>query len=84
MVGQMKHACCCCGYLTLGEAPPGTYEICPVCGWEDDFVQFEDPDIEGGANQVSLNVARAYFKAIGASDRNYLDNVRKPKEDEEP
>ena len=24
----------CCGYLTLDEAPTGTYDICEVCFWE--------------------------------------------------
>jgi hypothetical protein len=41
--------------LTLDEQPPGTYEICPICGWEDDLVQFEDSDYRGGANHLSLN-----------------------------
>ena len=40
---------------------PGSYEICPVCGWEDDRVQREDPDFAGGANTMSLNEAiKAY------------------------
>lgn len=28
------HRCPCCGFLTLDER--GTFEICPVCFWEDD------------------------------------------------
>lgn len=36
----------------------GGYEICPVCGWEDDPVQRKDPDFAGGANKLSLNKAR--------------------------
>lgn len=28
------YCCPCCGYATLGE--PEAYEICVVCGWEDD------------------------------------------------
>ena len=34
------------------------YEIWPICGWEDDGLQREDPDFEGGANEMSLNQAR--------------------------
>jgi anaerobic ribonucleoside-triphosphate reductase len=28
--------CPCCGYQVF-TGPPGSYEICPVCGWEDDL-----------------------------------------------
>ncbi len=34
--------------------PPGTYEICDVCGWEDDPVQLAHPLMGGGANKFSL------------------------------
>ncbi|EJS66361.1 hypothetical protein CN425_23275 [Bacillus cereus] len=54
----MKYTCPCCGYKTLEEEPPGTYEICSICFWEDDPVQFKDPDLEGGANEVSLRQAQ--------------------------
>mgnify|MGYP003732721989 FL=1 len=62
--------------------PPGTFEICPVCFWEDDGVQYEDPDYEGGANGISLNKARENYKKIGAISEKYLENVRKPFNDE--
>ena len=77
-----RYPCPCCGFLTLEEEPPGTFEICPVCFWEDDQVQFRDPDFAGGANSVSLNEARATFLAIGASDSRFADKVRTPTEDE--
>ncbi|MEH7657210.1 CPCC family cysteine-rich protein, partial [Bacillus velezensis] len=35
----MKYTCPCCGYRTIEEEPPGTYEICNICYWEDDEVQ---------------------------------------------
>jgi len=52
--------CPCCGKYKLEEI--GEYEICSVCGWEDDPVQRKDPDFEGGANEKSLNQAREDFK----------------------
>jgi hypothetical protein len=48
-----RFACPCCGCLTLGDEPPGTSIICGVCFWEDDGVQFRDPDYEGGARDQS-------------------------------
>jgi hypothetical protein len=78
------YPCPCCEYLTLSEQSLGSYEICPVCGWEDDIVQFENPDMKGGANLVSLNQAKSNFKKIGAIDDNIKKNVRPPKPDEIP
>lgn len=52
--------CACCGervFLSLGD-----YEICDVCGWEDDPVQSRDPDYEGGANELSLNQVTALWE----------------------
>lgn len=74
----MKYTCPCCGYKTLEEEPPGTYDICEICYWEDDEVQFRDPDFEGGANEVSLKQAQQNFIEFGACDKDYLDVVRPP------
>src|SRR5205814_8326840 len=82
-MSSAKHACPCCGYRTLPEAPPGTYEICPICFWEDDNVQFEDPDFTGGANRVSLKEAQKNFGDFGASERRLLKFVRRPTTDGE-
>ena len=54
--------CPCCRFFTLDEQPPGTYQICAMCGWEDDPVQFADPDYRGGANRPSLNEWRQAFE----------------------
>ena len=80
----MSYPCPCCGYLTLGERPPGTYEICSVCGWEDDEVQFRDPAYVGGANSVCLQMAKKNFARIGAIDERALGLVRKPTPEETP
>lgn len=55
---QMKafYACPCCGNKTLSELD--VYEVCDVCGWEDDPAQRSDPSLEGGANDESLSQAR--------------------------
>ena len=54
-------ACDCCGAYTI--AARGAYEICRRCGWEDDPVQAKDADFTGGANAMSLNQARAAWRA---------------------
>lgn len=60
--GREAYACVCCGELTMDERPPGTHQICPVCGWEDDRAQYKDPDYAGGANRYSLNEAKKQYK----------------------
>ena len=82
MSGDEKHTCPCCGYKTLDEKPPGTYEICPICFWEDDPVQFDDPDCAGGANRPSLRQAQMNFLAFGACEKEMIRHVRKPREDD--
>ncbi|WP_448262693.1 CPCC family cysteine-rich protein [Microbacterium aurum] len=62
---QTVHPCPCCGHLTLGQ-PPGSYELCPVCFWEDDAVQLRWPTYPGGANRPSLMPRRV---ADGVADR---------------
>jgi hypothetical protein len=73
-----KYQCPCCRNWTLDEKPPGTYKICPVCAWEDDIMQFDNPGNENGANRVSLNQARANYHLFGVSDKAFLNLVRKP------
>lgn len=55
----LEYKCPCCGNYTLSEE--GNYEICSICNWEDDPVQFEYPDFKGGANILSLNEYREVF-----------------------
>lgn len=79
-----RFACPCCGYLTLVEPPTGTYDICDVCFWEDDGVQFHDLDYEGGANTPSLNQARETFRLHDVSELRFRADVRPPLPDERP
>jgi hypothetical protein len=48
--------CMCCALPTLPNE--SIFEICPLCGWQDDGVQNDDPDFDGGANKLSLNKYR--------------------------
>jgi len=80
-----KYPCPCCNCLTLDESPgEGSCDICPVCFWEDDPVQFRDENYAGGANHVSLTAARLNFQSIGASEERVRHLVRPPKDDEKP
>ena len=81
---QKRYPCACCGFITLHERPPGTFEICPVCNWEDDDVQFADPKAQGGANRVSLEEARDNFRTHGAAEPEFRDRVRRPTASEMP
>ena len=78
-----KFACPCCGYTTFDIVYGGTAEVCPVCFWEDDPDQFDDPDYEGGANNISLKQAQRHFVEFGACDKEWIGYVRKPKKSEQ-
>jgi Cys-tRNA(Pro)/Cys-tRNA(Cys) deacylase len=79
---KLRYRCPCCGFYTLPEPAGGKYNICPVCWWEDDPVQMDDEDYEGGANEVSLRQARKNFMDFGASDERFIDKVREATEEE--
>ncbi|MEU8700613.1 CPCC family cysteine-rich protein [Streptomyces sp. NPDC048680] len=57
------------------------YEICPVCFWEDDGVQFRRPTMAGRANKVSLVEAQRNYQDFGACDQHGRRYVRPPAED---
>jgi len=77
----MRYPCPCCGHLVFVE-PPGSYDICNVCFWEDDNIQLRWPDYEGGANGPSLIESQQNFAAQGAMEQRFLGLVRPPAEDE--
>jgi len=79
-----KYQCPCCGYYTLEEKPTNTFQTCPVCNWEDDGVQYQNPDYKGGANNESLNQAKANFKKFGVSNLLFQEDVRPANETELP
>jgi len=48
-------ACPGCGFKTIEDEIYGSYDICSICGWEDDNVQLANPCSQGGANGASLH-----------------------------
>lgn len=38
------------------------FQVCKVCGWEDDEIQYENPDYIGGANDMSFNMYQNFWK----------------------
>ena len=65
----MKRACKCCGNITIEK--DSLFEICPVCGWESDEVQEENPDYTGGANEMSLNQYKEYYFCLQKRSMKY-------------
>lgn len=39
----------------------GDNEICPICKWENDRIQYRDHDYAGGANELSVNQYRGRY-----------------------
>lgn len=54
-----KYKCPVCGKFTLDREE--AFEICDVCGWEDDPYQRRNPDEDCCANQISLNQAKQTY-----------------------
>ena len=73
---KAEYPCPCCGYLVFDE-PPGSYDICPICFWEDDLSQLRFPRTTG-ANHVSLLEAQGNFIKEGVCELGFSSNVRAP------
>lgn len=55
------HMCPVCGKF---EFPThGSFDVCEICGWEDDMAQENEENDEGGANWEGLKGYRALYKA---------------------
>jgi hypothetical protein len=76
-----RFPCPCCGHLVFKEAP-GSYDICPICFWEDDPVQLRWPQFGGGANRPSLVDAQVEHAATGAMEHRFTGIVRGAAPDE--
>lgn len=69
------HICPCCNLPSLEEAGSDTYEICPVCQWENDPTQCDFTSMGGGANRLALEVAQQNYERIGVSDPRFAKPV---------
>lgn len=52
--------CPVCGEYEFEE--DDDFDVCEICGWENDGIQNDDPDYDGGANSMSLNEFRAAWE----------------------
>ena len=43
---------------------PDDYDICPICGWENDGLQREQKDYCGGANDLSVNESKIVYSLL--------------------
>ena len=57
---EKNKRCACCEQFSI--PANSIYEICPICGWEDDGLQNDDPQFDGGANEMSLEQAKAAYQ----------------------
>lgn len=74
------HTCQCCGYKTITGK---FYDVCPICYWEDDPVQNDNPASASAANNVSLLEAQRNYASFGASEEAFIKDVRKPTAEDE-
>lgn len=58
-----SHLCPVCGKYEFQTYD--WYEICHVCGWEDNAMQNEDPDCAAGPNKMSLNEYKKIYLRDG-------------------
>ena len=62
MTGYTKkpHLCPVCGKFMFPDLDQ--YEVCDVCGWEDEQYQIENPDEDACANTLSLDEYRKKYE----------------------
>ena len=74
----MKYPCPCCGYLIFDSPSGTTFDICPICFWQDDESSLRYATIPDGPNKVSLIEAQRNFAAFGACEARIWAHVRAP------
>jgi hypothetical protein len=74
-----KYPCPCCGYMSFDD-PSGSYDICPICFWEDDAVQLQPHWWDRGGANISLRQAQKNYAKFGAEQERLLEYCRAPVE----
>ena len=60
--------------------PPGSYDICEICFWEDDALQLEfATTLAGGANSMTLEDAQKAYAELGAKAASRTVHTRPPR-----
>ena len=59
--------CPVCGSYEFARS--GDFDICPKCGWENDRLQFDNPDFAGGANEMSLNEYKENYRRMTDNEK---------------
>jgi len=71
------YPCPCCGYLVFKESP-GSYDICPICFWEDSVSELRFATLGGGANTPSLVEAQLNTVKYGVKVPGYKRRIEPP------
>jgi len=71
---KSKYPCPCCGYMVFEDCP-GSYDICPICYWEDDLTQLRFQRTTG-ANHVSLVEGQRNYDRDGVCELRFRSHVR--------
>ncbi len=79
---KKRYRCACCNNRTIEGYLIHYYnEPCPVCHWQNNSAQNNNPEIDG-INKISLKKAQQNYQNIGAIKEEYLSIVRKPTDKE--
>jgi hypothetical protein len=71
------YPCPACGFFIFAE-PPGSYEICSICGWEDCAVQLRYPTAGTGPNAALVVEQQSVLEELPLSVREYAGHHRDP------
>jgi hypothetical protein len=67
-------ACSCCDHITVQNRARN--EVCPVCFWEDDGTELNQPNEPSASNEnLTLRDARLNFKELGCCNVRWLTRV---------